>query len=1728
MIVKFSADDYPSERQLAGMQRALRLGQLLQGDFVVPHLCLEVHGQQMALVTEDYGAQSLDHRPKPLELASFLHISGQIALALAHLHSHEITHKDIKPANIVQNPQSGLVKLIDLEIASQLSQETATTTDVPLIEGTLIYIAPEQTGRMNRSVDHRSDLYAMGATLYELLTGRTPFPETNPRALLHAHLARDPAPIRQIVPQVPQVVADIVHRLLRKEPAQRYQTALGVADDLERCLVDLQVDQLKPFPLATRDIPTQFRLPDTLFGRSQDKQILLDAYQRVKVGNTESLWISGAPGIGKSALIQEVHRPISKDKGWLCEGKFDQFRRDLPYHAWIGVLNAIVQQQLTEPDAVLDPLRRSLANALARNAALLTEVVPELIFLLGEQEPPPPVSPSEAKHRFNQSFRTFLRVIATPEHPLVLTLDDLQWADLASLQLLESLLIDRELAHILFIGAFRDAEVGPDHALRALRSRLKDRALAGTTIVLDRLSEGHTAELIAATVHQEAEAVGLLATTVHKRTDGNPFFVRQFLETLHRKSLLYFDIQRRSWTWEISDIQQEQITDNVATLMSKRVQDLVPNTRDILELASCMGAQFDLGGLAAIRRTSWAQSALELRPALDDGLVVPLDQHYKFILDDDSRETNVSRVNPRYRFLHDRVQQAAHEGLSNERRAQLHHQIGQRLWGQRGEDAIIDIADHLAHGLGLIDPAQSVAAAQLFLDATQRAKRSMATAPGRKYASAGLQLLGEQPWTEHRELALALHTAAADLAYIEGDFAAVKPHNKAVLDHAIDRFAKVPIHNIRIGMGVASEAYVEATQLAVEVLARDFDVDLPRNPLPLHVLAGVVRIRWTLYGQADVDLLNRPEMTDRGALASMNLLMKTSTNAYWGMPNLVPLIAFEMLHSSAKHGNTDLTAYGYALYGMILAAALGDVDGGYRYGGLAMRLLEQRKAVHLRGKTGLLWHGFIRHAKDPLHECATATLAHYHPALDAGDVENAVYCGTVAYSTDLMAGHSLDWVENRYKDYLPALLESGQDQTVYALKVWLQAIENLRNPGDVRSQLSGEILNFPELLPQLEAESKLMAIASGVCAAGWLAFLLEDEETAVTMWGRLYELEDKAPGQAHLKPCLALYAALLSRKRALGTLGVRERIRLGVLQIRTGVWSRQNAHDYLPYKHFLDAECALAAGRNGQAQAAFHNAISTARAAGNGFLEASACTRAAGIHGDLGHLEFARHLTVRSQRLWHRYGASARFVSQSGPSASNANGISSVTYGSSISTQQIDLEPILEIVRSVAQEIKIDMLATKVAELALLHAGARVGVLLVREGRNFVPQARVAINQAGEVTATHTADASIPTSVVDYVSRTQQPLIVDDASSHALFAKDAHVRSENSLSILVTPLMHHGEIVGQVVLENNKGRGVFTSVHAQILETIAGQAVVSLINARQYEAQRLQAEAFSRFVPRQFLEHLGVEKIEEARLGHGIERSVSILFSDLRGFTELSESMSPEDNFAFINGYLARMTSAIQVNGGFVDAYIGDAIMALFVDNPDGAVRAGIAMQKALEAYNIDRVKAGRASLNMGIGVHTGDVLLGIIGSPDRIQANVTGDAVNAASRLEGLTKPYQTPFLISERTRSGLADPTTFRMRSIGKVKVEGRKSIIEVHEILDARNDADRDALQTTAVAFGEALEAFMNREFKRAKKGFEQCAKVAQADHLATIYAERATRNAADGVPEDWEGVDVRTGK
>ena len=1785
VILKFLKEDYPTPEEIVRYKQEYEITHSLCIEGVVRAYSLEKYKNTPVIIFEDLGGDSLKilMNNEAFALKEFLFLAIKIAEIIGEVHSSHIIHKDINPSNIVFNPYTEQLKLIDFGISTILSRENPTIKNPNILEGTLAYISPEQTGRMNRSLDYRTDFYSLGATFYELLTHQLPFDATDAMELVHCHIAKQPIPPHELNPEIPLAVSAIVMKLLAKTAEERYQSAWGIQSDLEECLFQLQNNnQILYFPLGRHDNSGKFQIPQKLYGREAEVKTLLAAFERVAgesqnfsqppvacpqspvpspQSKIEMMLVSGYSGIGKSALVQEIYKPITERRGYFISGKFDQFGRNIPYSAIVSAFSDLVRQLLTETEASLAQWREKILTAFGANGQVIIDVIPEVELIVGKQPAVPELAPAESQNRFNLVFQNFIRVFTQPEHPLVMFIDDLQWADVDSLKLIKLLMTAPDNQDLFLIGAYRDNEVSEVHPLMLTVDEIRQVGVRADRIFLSPLDLSNVNQLISDTLSSPPDKTISLAELVLFKTGGNPFFMNEFLKSLYAEKLIKFDFtpqkgSQGGWQWDLEQIKARDITDNVVELMASKIQKLSASTQRVLQVAAAIGNQFDLQTLAIVLEKSLKETALDLHEAVAENLILPLSDAYKAIgewelgtgdkgdkEDKETREnsrdrelpitTHQSPITIEYKFAHDRIQQAAYSLIPGQDKQAVHWQVGQLLLHntppQVLQQKIFDIVNHLNFCFefsAVQSPRDELA--QLNLIAGKKAKASAAYEPAWNYLRVGMDCLSADSWLRQYDLTLALHVEAAEAAYLNGNFEEMDRLAAIVLQQAKTLLDKVNVYEIKIQACTAYNKPLEAVKIALSIL-RMLGIKFPKKPNKIDILLKLVRTKLRLAGKRIEDLIELPEMTDPYKLAAMRILSDVASAAYFAAPELFPLIVFEQVNLSLEHGNTAASSYAYATYGLILSGeAVGDVESGYQFDQLAIRLLDRFDAKELKARTFLIVNYFIRHWKDHLKETLTPLLDAYLIGLETGDLEYAAYSASVYSYHSYVLGRELARLEREMAVYSNVLSQLGQETAFYYIQLNRQVVLNLMGRAEDKCRLIGESYDEEKMLPiHLEANAKNLCHSLYFYKL-FICYLFQDYQQALENASLAENSQDSAVGSIPLSHFynslvhLAIYpdAPKSEQKRIL--------LKVKLNQNKLKKWARNAPMTHLHKFYLVEAERHRVLGHNAEATDCYDKAIALAKE--NEYIneEALAHELAAKFYLALGKVKIAQVYLLDARYCYRKWGAIAKVKDlearypQLLSKKSTAQLRVSETSSGSESSEVLDLATVMKASQVISGEMMLDKLLAKLMNILIENAGAQKGFLILEQAGKLLIEAEGAAQEDSvtvlqsipiEPVGVHGSTPLLSSAIINYVARTKESVVLNDATREGQFTKDSYITQNQPKSILCVPLINQDKLISIVYLENNLTGGVFTPNRLEVIKLLSAQSAIAIANAKLYsevkESEKKLTqfnEASSRFVPCEFLQFLDKKSIVDVKLGDSVQKEMSVLFSDIRDFTTLSESMNPEDNFKFINAYLSRMEPAIVAHQGFIDKYIGDAIMALFSGSADDAVKAGIAMLHRLTEYNQHRINSGYMPIQIGIGINTGSLILGTVGGQNRMDSTVISDAVNLASRIEGLTKKYGASLLMSHHTFAILEDVNQYAFRLIDRLQVKGKSAEVSVYEVFDADPPKLREGKLITKTAFEEALLLYNLDSFRKAAKLFEEVLSLNPEDKVAQIYLER----------------------
>ncbi|AFY69062.1 adenylate/guanylate cyclase with GAF sensor(s) [Thalassoporum mexicanum PCC 7367] len=1991
VIIKLLRYDRPGTAELARYQQEYDLICYLnrQTDTkgIIRAIDLQSYQHSCLLILEDFGGVSLGkllaEQNRPFTPAEFLPMAIAAADALAQIHAAHVIHKDLNPENILFNLQTGQLKIIDFGISTLLERQSPVIAVPSMLEGTLAYISPEQTGRMNRALDYRTDFYSLGITFYELLTGRLPF-LTNPDEayddaieLVHAHIAKQPPSLTLTNQQVPPALAAIVMKLIAKMAEDRYQSAYGLKFDLEQCWQQLQQQgMIAELPIASRDFSDRFQIPQKLYGRSQDIATLMAAFERISKGAIEMVLLTGYAGIGKTALVQEIYKPITSKRGYFVAGKFDQLQSNIPYSAIVNAFTNLIRQLLTETEAQLEQWRQRILAALGSNISLISQVIPELELIVGNQPPPPSLDAAEVQNLFNLAFQDLVRVFTCLEQPFAIFLDDLQWADPSSLKLINLMITAPESHSLVLIGAYRDHEVDAAHPLMLCIEEMKQSGATVNQITIAPISLTSISQLIADTLHCPVEQVTELAELVNEKTGGNPFFVNEFLKSLAAEQLIYFDWQELAWRWEIAKIRERNFTDNVVTLMAGKLQKLPLPTQRSLSLAACIGNQFNLATLAIIKQTSCSQARLDLQAAIATNLILPLTQAK---LDCDAPDVRVE-----YKFAHDRIQQAAYGLISDHQCQELHWQIGQILWqenhktskdevkepasqifaivnqlnlgkssliaqlNQRANDSqdeqvvskfgqedqvnqpeqpyelaeqpfdppstgsvaieqesapkLRDIANQTPDQQDFsqiklefefdqspnVSTSTSTSAnaqislielASLNLKAAQKAQAANAYETALNYLQTAIELLslldqheGKSCWQTNYQLALELYTNGARVAYLNGDFELMQQWIAQVLEHCdqgdqgnqdSDRLLdQVAVYEVLIQAQIAQNQPSQAIRIAIDLLKK-LGIKLPTPDRINQTVLGLtfINTELLLLGKKVADLAQLPIMQDPAKLAAIRIMIAMTPAAFFASPPLFFAIMVKMVGLSARYGNAPASAWAYANYGLILCSYRDNIDRGYQFGSLAHGLVNQLKTPELKAKVGVSIASSIRHWHTPLADTLPTLLEAYQSGLETGDLQFAANASMLYCLHGFFSSKPLPELAKDLATYITAINRLNQQMTLNHTRMLQQVVHKLiASYGGCESNVSGQAQQIKEVIDaeinrdapiddsqtnqgnttktaqtsaELDSKNQLgqSSAANNFHSSTSLDGQYFNEATCLAdaakygdrlscYWFYLFKLmlcywfEETEAALDHAKqaqqylaarastsvPSLYFYVSLTYLAAYSNTSAKQQKQLLKQVnrhQKRMQRWAKYAPMNYLHKYYLITAEKQRVLDRCGHALEFYDLAINAALEHGYTNEAALAYELAAKCYAQQGKKLNAQAYMQEAHYLYNRWGAIAKAeflvatypellcsrLALSNPQTSTlskrstlsslsslnslnrgSNRVTSSTTGG-IDPASLDLASVMKASQAISGEILLDRLLAKLMQIMLENAGAQLGYLLLEtKGKLYIEAAgqinrdRVAVLQSLTLDCQEASEL-VARGIINYVARTGETVVLSDAAKSGRFTKDPYVVKNQPKSVLCSPLTNQGKLSGILYLENNLTTHAFTQESLDLLDLLSGQAAIAIENARFYNSMAELNKAYERFVPGQFLRFLNKDSIVEVQLGDQVQKEMSVLFADIRNFTSLSETMTPEENFHFINSFFGRMEPAIAQENGFIDKYIGDAIMALFggetsdeisdtnsnlakniyastssqlepldqlnqqtdgaaialepdqestthTNSADDAVRAGIAMLQALIGYNQTRAQKNKPPIAIGIGINTGLLMLGTVGGKERMDSTVISDAVNLASRIEGKTKEYVVSLLISEDTYQQLEDPSRYSIRMIDRVRVRGKNRPVALYEVFETDPPMAKASKLATAAMLAEALTLYEEAKISAALALFQTCAEMNPSDRVAQIQVTR----------------------
>ncbi len=1534
VILKLLKEDYPTPEELTRYRQEYDITRRLANlDGVINACHLEKHQNRLVMCLEDFGGDSLKIwlAERPFSLKELLTLAIRATEIIGQIHQYHIIHKDINPSNIVFNSTTGELKIIDFGISTQIKAQYLTLKNPNVLEGTLAYMSPEQTGRMNRALDYRTDFYSLGVTFYELFTGRLPFETTDSLELVHCHIAKTPTPVCEINSDVPPIISDIVMKLMAKNVEYRYQSAIGLKWDLDKSLETFNgfgnLHDLS-FRLAQNDFSGQFKIPQKLYGRENEIKTLLQAFERVAnpphspvdKGGTELMLVAGYSGVGKSALVHEVLKALTEKHGFFVAGKFDQYQHHVPYSALTHAFNEFCNYLLTESPEQLKQWQKKLLTAVGQNGQILINMIPHLALVIGKQPAIAQVSPSEAQNRFYLVFQNFMRTICQKDHPLVLFIDDLQWADFASLNLLKTLITDTDNQYLLIIGAYRDNEVDATHPLMMMVEELKKADVTLNHIQLQNLSYQDVKTLMTEALKSpqtspfhKRDSGGILTDLVYEKTQGNAFFTHEFLNSLYEEELLFFDAKELKWQWDIEKIATKDLTDNVVELMAGKIEKLPAETQQALKLAACIGSQFDLQTLSIIHQQSQSTTLTHLLEALKECLILPLDSHYELVEMNSTEE----EAKVRFKFQHDRIQQAAYSLITDTKHSAIHLQIGRLLLAHTAESEwennLFDIVNQFNKGRELIEETdEKLKLSRLNLLAGKKAKASTAYASAIRYFTIGMEIQNPNDcWTADYELAFALHKERAEAEYLTGHFEQSEKRVNQILAQANSALHQAEVYNLLILQYTMQSKLPQAIIAGKKALSL-LGINLPEDDLLQTALkAELAAAKDNLGPKTIASLIDEPEITLPEQKAALKLLMNMHPCTYFFNQPLYQFICVKMVNIALKNGQAVELAKGYATYGNILAR-LGDYQTGYEFGLLGLKLSEKFNDLSQKCKVCFTINNFLHHWVKPIRQGVVINQEGYQSGLEAGDLAYAGY-NFVPLSTHLFyCGENMDKIRSELSKFL-AFGQKTKNNMVIEMALACQLVA-LNLSGLTRDKWSfhTDEMTEAQYLETSQSHKNAFALCCFYILKSQILYLygkptealngiLEAKKRLAFVQG-CFPITEYYFYDSLIRAALYLEADDAERKQYWQQL----ESNLGQMKI----WADNCPENFLHKYLLIAAERATLSGKDLEAMDLYDQAIESARK--NEFIQNEALGNelAARFWSKKGKAEFAQLYLKKAHYGYQLWGAVTKVkeLEEKYPQlgcrknvSNNQTTTTSEARITSVPTQRrpsnwLDLNSVVKASQTLSGEIELSRLLEKMMLIVIENAGAEKGFLLLpqneqwfieaeghvdnpevtvlqsipvnppetgergqdkrarREDKGTKAQAEINFSESLPPSPTpfplahQKGEISVPANIIHYVARTQENIVLHDATQQGQFSRDPYIAKQRPKSVLCTPLVNQGKLTGILYLENNLTSGAFTPKRLEVLSLLSSQIAISIENAKFYNELRESERRLTQFL----------------------------------------------------------------------------------------------------------------------------------------------------------------------------------------------------------------------------------------------------------------------------------------
>ncbi len=1408
---------------------------------------------------EDINGYSLSDfiQKRRVQIAEFLKIAILIVRAVRDIHSYSIIHKDINPFNIIYNPANNNLKIIDFGISTEFSREDQTMINPEVLEGTLKYIAPEQTGRMNRSIDYRSDFYSLGVTLYHLVTGKLPFPFDDSLELVHAHIAvlpKNPGIIRS---DIPEEISKIIMHLLEKNAEDRYQSIDGILYDIEECERQYSKKRIiKKFTIASHDHSNRFQISQKLYGRNEEIKKIMDSFDWISNGHCESLFISGETGVGKSSLVKELYKPVTAAKGYFLYGKYEQLKKDIPYKGIIEASKELIQNILAESEEKVERWRKLAKSEIGEDIEILYELIPEVQLISGRVLKIRSITPEEREVKLKQIFLKVFKMLSGNGFPVVFVLDDLQWVDNASVNLLRYLLSSGELKNFFLIGTFRTNEITKISPVIQIMDNLMKSENVINEMELYPLNENDVVTMLVDTFNHDDEDVDKLAELICKKTGGNPFFINEFLISLYDEKLIEFNSGRLKWQWDIEKINNTAFTENVINLMTNNISRLDPLTKKVLMNASCIGARFDFPTLNYITDEDEKFIYQSLKDAINRGYLIPISNNRAISTAKTTATLKSLLVD--YKFTHDRILQAAGILMSEQEMKEIHRKIGfyylTQIEENEKKDKIFEIVNHLNYSRDSIETSvEKYEMAVLNYKAALKAKSSAAYEIAFNYIKHAFRFFPEQAWSREYEASFEMHLKGMEIAMQCGEYSYMFQISQIVEKNCKGNYDYILYRMIILKAFMAENKLPGAIEEAGKLL-KLLGISIPEKfrKFDLSFLFLKIRFLSKIIKKKRIEKLICTK--NRKYDLSMKILSLVSSAFYYSETNLFPYIVLKQIELSFRHGNTPESAQSYITYALFLCGLSNKQKDGSYFGNLAMRLAENPECFLLRPRIRFLYYTFVSHWVENYEINIQSLLETYNMGMEIGDYEYAANAIYIYGIRKYVSGFPLKQLADEIEYYGKEILKINQKTTFNYNEIHRQTILNLctirPNPENLTGEAYDEELSIPLHKKNKDRTAMCLVYVNKLI----LAFNYEKFDKCEEYLSSIKKYESAIQSTVSFTwykfyECLYYIRKYEVNENKSNDKNLKKKIKKIIKNFE--IWKNFSDIHFLFYYQLLKAEYYKINGKEENAIKFYNAAIETADFRERNNEQALGNELCAKYFYRIGKLNIAKAFMSNSVNHYLNWQAEGKVdslkklypeiinTSRINPDHYIIAGTVSVNSGSS-KAELLDFSSVMKASMAISGEIKISTLLNKMIRILIENAGAQKGNLLLKRKNDFFLVAQ------GDITVSTFEvmqnlpfknieyDNQLPSSIINYVIRLKIPVVLANAAK-SKFYNDKYVENNKPLSVLCMPIKYHDEVIAVLYLENNSLESAFSENRLETLKFICAQAAISLQNADFYE-----------------------------------------------------------------------------------------------------------------------------------------------------------------------------------------------------------------------------------------------------------------------------------------------------